>query len=416
MWGSLLIKHGGVRIMGTLADKTVIVVYDYGYINGGAAKIAIKTAIDLAKNHYSVIYFCACGPIDEDLSANVKNIICLDQYDILHDPNRVNAAIHGVWNHKAYEKMNNVLDGYNSENVIVHIHGFSHALSSSIIKSCNKHNIVPFITLHDYFAVCPNGGFYNFKLNRICTINPMSWKCIACNCDSRSYAHKMYRCIRQKAQDKYIKNNTNIKYIYISRFSWDLMNNLLKSRRSYYIHNPIDDLNSYSGKEANRDSYLFIGRISPEKGTDLFCEALSSLKLKGVLVGSGDNLNSMKEQYPDIHFTGWQNKDGIKHYLRNAKCLVFPSKWYEVSPLTTEEALRCGVPCIVPDDCAASEQIVDGVNGLIFKSGDLQDLENKIEEFEIKQNIFIKNALDNKNKYKFDESDYLKNLLKIYNQ
>lgn len=38
-----------------------------------------------------------------------------------------------------------------------------------------------------------------------------------------------------------------------------------------------------------------------------------------------------------------------------------------------------GVPCIVPDNCAASEYIDDGSNGLIFKTGNVDSLAEKMK-------------------------------------
>ena len=48
--------------------NTVVVVYDYAYLNGGAANVAINSAIVLAeKCIYDVIYFKAVGPVCDEL-------------------------------------------------------------------------------------------------------------------------------------------------------------------------------------------------------------------------------------------------------------------------------------------------------------------------------------------------------------
>ena len=60
--------------------------------------------------------------------------------------------------------------------------------------------------------------------------------------------------------------------------------------------------------------------------------------------------------------------------LRQASALVFPSVWYEGLPLSVLEAQGLGVPVIVSDACAGRESVVDGVTGLWFKSGDVDDL------------------------------------------
>lgn len=62
--------------------KTIVVCYDCGYVNGGAAKVAILGALGLAARGYRVIYFAPVGPMDERLTAAGIETICLDQQDL----------------------------------------------------------------------------------------------------------------------------------------------------------------------------------------------------------------------------------------------------------------------------------------------------------------------------------------------
>jgi glycosyltransferase involved in cell wall biosynthesis len=42
------------------------------------------------------------------------------------------------------------------------------------------------------------------------------------------------------------------------------------------------------------------------------------------------------------------------------------------------EAAALGIPSIVSDGCAARDGVVDGITGLLFRSGDIDDLAQKI--------------------------------------
>ena len=64
--------------------------------------------------------------------------------------------------------------------------GWTKALSSSVFDVAFKMNFKVVLTLHDYFTACPNGGYFDYKENKICKRKPLSWKCIKCNCDSNS--------------------------------------------------------------------------------------------------------------------------------------------------------------------------------------------------------------------------------------
>ena len=49
-------------------DKGIIVIIDdFGHVNGGHAKVAISSAGGLVRRGYKVIYFCAVEPIDQEL-------------------------------------------------------------------------------------------------------------------------------------------------------------------------------------------------------------------------------------------------------------------------------------------------------------------------------------------------------------
>lgn len=360
--------------------KNILIIHEYGSINGGASKVAIQSAIALAKEGYRVTYFCACSPVDEELKANVDKVICLNQYDILTNPSRLKAIFQGIWNKEAGIMLKECLKRFDQNTTVVHIHEWAHALSGSVIKACNEMGYTPFITFHEYFCVCPNGGFYNYQKGQICKLEPMSTNCILCNCDSRSFFHKIWRVGRQIVQDKYIRNNDNLHAVFISGFSMSKYRQFLKCRDFFFVHNPIEEFDISRVDVRNNDFFAFIGRLSPEKGVNLFCEAIEKLGMKGIVIGSGPLENELKKQYKKIEFVGWKSKQEIIPYLKKVRALVFPSRWYEVAPLTTEECLNVGIPCIVPDECAASDYITEGINGYIFKSGNVVSLMGAIKK------------------------------------
>lgn len=179
----------------------VIIVNDFAYVNGGAARVAIDTAKLLAARGHRVIFFAAVGPVAEELQ-NIENmkVICLNQYDILHDSNRLRAALQGIWNFKAAKAMRKILDKMSPKDTIIHIHALQKAISSSIIPIAKKYGFKIIYHVHDYGLACPNLGFFDYRRQQICTRRALSMGCIACNCDSRRYIHKLWRVFRQMVQ------------------------------------------------------------------------------------------------------------------------------------------------------------------------------------------------------------------------
>lgn len=65
--------------------------------------------------------------------------------------------------------------------------------------------------------------------------------------------------------------------------------------------------------------------------------------------------------------------------MRNARFLIFPSEWYEGFPVTIAEAFACGIPVIGSRLGAMQEIIADGVTGLHFEAGSVDDLHSKVQ-------------------------------------
>lgn len=357
--------------------KTVVIVNDFNYTQGGASKVAIDTARILKEENLKVIFFSAVNRENEKIDG--VEYISTNQNEALKEKNKIKGALNGIYNFKAKKEFKKLLKNLDNKTTIIHVHGWTKALSSSIFDIAFKMKFKVVLTLHDYFTACPNGGYFNYKQNEICHLKPLSWKCIKCNCDSRNYGFKLYRIIRQFVQNKIVKLNKKLEnVITISEFSEKILKPTLgKNTKITRIYNPIDiDENAEKVDPSKNEYYLYVGRISKEKGVDLFCQTITELELKGIVVGDGDEKEKLEKQYPDIEFTGWKNKDEVKQYMKGARALIFPSRWYETAGLTVLEAQTLGIPAIVSKNCAGSEFIEEGKNGFLFDNE--KDLKEKI--------------------------------------
>lgn len=370
--------------------RNIIMVYDYAYINGGAANVAISSSVSLTERGYNVFYFSAVGPICDELSESKVNVKCLDIDDINHG-SRLKAIINGIWNHEAAVQFGVFLQKFNVEDTVVHYHGWSKALSSAVVHTAQRKGFRSIITLHDYFTLCPNGGFYNYIDKEICTLEPMSAKCILCNCDKRSYPQKIWRVCRQAVQDHIVRNNSRLIYISISQKNESIVKKYVKSDDFFRVENIVRYADKVIPDRSCSNVLLFLGRLSDEKGVEIFCEALSIIKkyrnIHGVVVGSGPLLDEFSAMYRDIEFVGWKDTSGVQEFLNKARCLVFPSKCYEGAPLTVVEAMSACLPCIVSDCTSAIELVIDGENGYSFESNNIMSLVAKVEMIMDDQNL-----------------------------
>lgn len=395
--------------------ENVVIVNDFNYIQGGASKVAIDTAKVLRDNGKKVYFFSAVSKEEEKIDG--IEYITTNQKEALKEKNKLKGFWNGLYNLKAKRKLKELLVKLDRKNTVIHIHGWTKALSSSVFDIAFKMDFKVVLTLHDYFTACPNGGYFNYKENKICHLKPLSLKCIKCNCDSRNYGFKLYRILRQFVQNKIVKLNDKLEYaITISDFSEKILKHTLgKNTRITKIYNPIDfNNNEQKINPSENEYYLYVGRISKEKGVDLFCEAITELNYKGIVVGEGNEKKKLEQLFPNVEFVGWKDQREVKKYMKSARALIFPSRWYEGAPLTPLEAMQYGVPCLISNVSAAVDYVKD--KDLVF-SLDKDDLikkivlyENNIKQFsDVSYDFIMKRKIEEN--YKKKIVTYLNGLL-----
>lgn len=365
--------------------KHAVIIDDTSTSFGGTAKVAYETAKVLAALGVNVIYFAGYGPADARL--NGIRVVEVHKLPFLQWDSTLRGALSGLWDLSSYVALRQVLHELNPRETIVHIHSWTHALSSSVFSAIKREGFKPVVTLHDYFTVCPNGGLYDYVHSCLCQRRPCSLSCIMHNCDKRSYAQKLYRCIRIGIQ-KIAMSNVKVKYCYLSQFTLSLTGNLTQELHPSILPNPISDMavgrNASDLVEVGQNSaYLYVGRFDKEKNPRLFCEALTRLGLPGTLCGNGPEWQSVKDDYPNLRFVGWCDAEQLQQCYRTHRALIMTSSWYEAQPLVCLEAMiSSSMPSIVPNTCGAISYIEDGVNGLLYNRDDVDSLCEAIEKMQ----------------------------------
>ncbi|WP_263358967.1 glycosyltransferase [Acidicapsa ligni] len=358
----------------------VVVLADYGHITGGASQVAVGSLNSLAEAGMDVVFVSGTGPVDPTIHRDKVEIVNFGLYDILQNPSKVDASIKGIWNSQSAERVREVLATCDPADTIVHLHTWTRSLSSSVVHAVASLGFKMVCTLHDYFAICPNGGLYIFPEEKHCQLRPMSLSCVACNCDTQSYAQKLWRVGRHLVQQQLGGIPSQIKYfITVSDYSEKLLRPWLPSSSEFFrVSNPIQVVRTAPAPVGSNHAFTFVGRLSKEKGPDLFAEAALLANVPAVFVGSGPRLENVAAINKSATLLGWKDQAGVASAFQGSRALVFPSLWHETQGLSVLEAAASGVPAIVSDACAAREAIIDGETGLLFRSGDASDLSAKL--------------------------------------
>jgi glycosyltransferase involved in cell wall biosynthesis len=361
----------------------VILIVDWCFVNGGQAKVALDSALALKSAGHEVVLFSAVGPADPALAAAGIEVHCINQPEFVGDPSRIAAAWRAIDNHAAARALHRLLQAQPREGTLIHVHGWHKALSAAIAGPIRVSKLPVLYTMHEYFLLCPNGGFYHYGTHEHCHLKPLSAACLTTNCDTRGWGFKLWRAARLAAAKHWHGLPRVLADIaYFHPFQRAIIEKHLPvSTRLHEIANPIEveALGPKAGPASGE--IIFVGRLAEEKGVFLYAEAMRRAGHAPVFVGDGPAGAPLKARYPEAKFLGWHDASGVRQRLRAARALVFPSLWYEGQPLTVLESLALGTPVIASDGSAGRESVRDGETGLWFRHGDAEDLARAIRAF-----------------------------------
>ncbi|KGR90031.1 glycosyl transferase [Ureibacillus massiliensis 4400831 = CIP 108448 = CCUG 49529] len=181
---------------------------------------------------------------------------------------------------------------------------------------------------------------------------------------------RMYDQLSANRVDYYISNSTivkeRIKKIY--------------QRDAEIIHPPVD-VERFKMSTESEDFYLVVSRLVPYKKIDLAVQACSQLNKRLIVIGSGSELNNLKQMAgPSVEFLGYQSDEIVKEYMQKCNAFLFPG--YEDFGIAPVEAQACGKPVIAYGKGGALDTVIPKKTGVLFNDQSVESLVEAINEFE----------------------------------
>jgi len=120
--------------------------------------------------------------------------------------------------------------------------------------------------------------------------------------------------------------------------------------------------------------FLYLGRLSSEKGLFTLCEAHAQTNLRMVIAGTGPLEGQLRERFPRLELVGHQTGRALEKLIGNAAAVIVPSEWFENCPMSILEAMACGKPVVASRIGGIPELVVDGETWLLFEPGNSDEL------------------------------------------
>jgi glycosyltransferase involved in cell wall biosynthesis len=261
---------------------------------------------------------------------------------------------------------------------VVHVHNTFPLISPSILGACRDAEVPVVVTLHNFRLVCANA--FLFREGKPCELcvgsGPWSGVVHACYRGSRLSTLPVALSI-QAHRSLGTWSRGVARFIALSRFARErLVAGGLPADRLVVKPNFVPDPLQQRASEG--EFFLYLGRLSDEKGVDLLASAWSEALGKLIVVGDGPARTALERAFSrhggSVMMTGGLPRSECMRLLLRARALVMPSRWYEGFPMVVPESYARGVPVIGPGHGSFPEIVEHERSGLLFRPGDAPSL------------------------------------------
>ncbi len=211
---------------------------------------------------------------------------------------------------------------------------------------------------------------------------------------------------------------------YLSMQTRDLFPNI-KQVTTLYAGINVSEIKKIQPKDISEKFVFSLRRLDPYKGVHILIGAFNMIKdlfpeLYLVIAGDGEEKNNLLQLAEDldlqgrVRFVGTVSlSEGIA-FLKSAEFTVVPSI-SEGGGLVNVEAQAAGCPVIASRVGGIPEYLKDGVSGLLFNCGDVNELANHMRML-LTDNVLRKKLIENGYVHadKFDWDNLVPNYIDLY--
>ncbi len=349
--------------------ERVVIINDRARPMGGMSSLALLSAGLLADAGLDVHFVTGDDGRCEDMPRRIA-MHALGQKALLEQP-MPHRVRNGLYNQAAHDLISQIIARHDDPATVYHVHGWAQTLSPAIFSALRK--IAPrlIISAHDFSLACPNGSYFNFQAEKVCTLTPLSSACLASNCDKRSPADKMFRVMRSYVL-RHVATFQNLRARIVAVHE-DMVPWLERAglQRAFIttLRNPVEPFCRIRIAAEDNTDLFFIGRVEFEKGVDLAAQAAAAAGRRLRVIGDGSKRAALAGSYPSIVWEGWRSHDEICCLVREARALIMLSRLPEPFGLVAVEALQSGIPILTFEDSLIGAEAQRRGAGLTVERG-----------------------------------------------
>jgi glycosyltransferase involved in cell wall biosynthesis len=275
------------------------------------------------------------------------------------------SGIRVVWSNRAATEVRRRFKRIRPD--VVHCHNLFPALSPSVLREVGS-RAATLMTLHNYRLLCLPGTF--LRDGRTCEdcLGHVPWPGVLHGCYQDSVAASIALATSVVLHTKAGTFADVQVYLAISRFLRDkhVQGGLAPERVVVKPHF------AWPGRQRQGpgEYFLYLGRLSPEKGVSTVLEAWQEVRAKLLIVGDGPHARYLQATAPsNVEFRPTVSPDEARALISSARAVLVPSISHEGAGKVVLEAYAAGVPVLASRSGGLPEVVDEEITGLLLPPG-----------------------------------------------
>lgn len=292
-----------------------------------------------------------------------------------------------IWNVFSAQKVEQKIKEFQPD--VVHIHNWHFALGPLVFRKIDSLGIPVVHTVHNYRLLCPSGILlHKGQLFTDSLRQSFPWKAVK-NKVYRSSAMQTFWLAFVVWFHRQIGTWRKIdSYVCLTSFATNLFqeSNFGVSKEIFFVKPNFTSVSKTLSLSEREQYFLFVGRLSEEKGITTLLEAFKKLPFELKIAGDGplkEYVLGVTQQFSNITYLGNLTSIEVAEVLQKAQALILPSVCYEGMPMTILEAFSTGTPVITSNLGAMVSLVSNESNGFLFEPRNVIKLKETILKFDV---------------------------------
>jgi glycosyltransferase involved in cell wall biosynthesis len=292
-------------------------------------------------------------------------------------------AGHALYSMEARRRLRAIIKDFRPD--VAHVRNIYHHLSPSILWELKARGVPVLYHLNDFKVLCPS---YNLVAQgEACEAckGGQFWRAVKTECypgkgarmmlAAEAYVHRWLGAYR-RCVDLFLAPSQFVRDKFVEH-GWD--------GGKFEVLQHFQEIHPLQEPRSEDRPLLYFGRLSAEKGVDDLLRAMQQVpRMRLIIAGDGPQRAELQElaaslRLSNVKFVGQVGRVERDRLIAKSRFTVLPSHAYETMGKTILESYAEGRAVVASDLGSRRELIHDGETGLLYRTGDVNQLAEAIQ-------------------------------------